>query len=123
VQAGRPLDTDSASSDRALTGYLHEFVKPTQPESARGEVHEHQAACLVSRLQPDLRGLRGIGTCNLPGSLAFFQVRRNMRQRKAFEQAELILQAALDPTMASKARRGAFVKCFDHFDLRQTPIH
>jgi hypothetical protein len=41
----------------------------------------------------------------------------------AFEQAELILQAALDPTIASRARRGEFVKCFDHFDLLQTPIN
>jgi hypothetical protein len=32
------------------------------------------------------------------------------------------LRAALDPTMASRARRGEFVKCFDHFDLLQTAI-
>jgi hypothetical protein len=51
------------------------------------------------------------------------QFLRNMRQRNAFEQAELMLQAALDPTIASKARRGEFVKCFDHFDLLQTPIN
>src|SRR5439155_16694511 len=31
-----------------------------------------------------------------------------------------ILQAALDPAIASKARRGAFVTCCDHFDLLQT---
>jgi hypothetical protein len=44
-------------------------------------------------------------------------------QQNAFEQAELILYAALDPVMASRARQGAFVKCFDHFDLLQTAIH
>ena len=44
----------------------------------------------------------------------------NFRQRNAFEQAELILQAALDPAIASRARRGEFVKCLDHFDLLQT---
>src|SRR5437867_4365830 len=47
----------------------------------------------------------------------------NFRQRNAFEQAELILQAALDPTIASRAKKGEFVKCFDHFDLLQTAIN
>ena len=66
---------------------------------------------------------RGISKLNLPGYVSFFQFLRNVRQRNAFEQAELILQAALDPTIASRARRGEFVKCFDHFDLLQTPIN
>jgi transposase-like protein len=29
-------------------------------------------------------------------------------------QAEMILYAALDPAMASRARRGEFVRCLDH---------
>ena len=33
------------------------------------------------------------------------------------EQAELILHAALDPSVASKARKGDFVRCLDHFEL------
>jgi transposase-like protein len=123
VQAGSRLYTDSASSYRALKGYLHEFVNHTQKEYARGEVHENRAECLFSLLKPYLRVFRGIGKCHLPGYLGFFQFLRNMRQRNAFEQAELILQAALDPTIASRARRGEFVKCFDHFDLLQTPIN
>jgi len=44
----------------------------------------------------------------------------NYRQQNAFEQAELILYAALDPAVASRARKGECVKCFDHFDLLQT---
>jgi hypothetical protein len=32
------------------------------------------------------------------------------------EQAELILQAALDPAIARRTRQGEFVTCFDHFD-------
>jgi transposase len=123
VQAGSRLYTDSASSYRALKGHLHEFVNHTQKEYARGEVHENRAECLFSLLKPYLRVFRGIGKCNLPGYLGFFQFLRNMRQRNAFEQAELILQAALDPTIASRARRGGFVKCFDHFGLLQTPIN
>ena len=45
------------------------------------------------------------------------------RPRNAFEQAELILRAALDPTIAQKARRGEFVKYLDHFDLLQSAIN
>jgi transposase len=123
VQTGSQLYTDSASSYRALKGYLHAFVNHTQQEYARGDVHENRAECLFSLLKPYLRVFRGIGKFNLPGYLGFFQFLRNVRQRNAFEQAELIMQAALDPTIASRARRGEFVKCFDHFDLLQTPIN
>jgi transposase-like protein len=123
VQAGSQLYTDSASSYRALKGYVHEFVNHTQKEYARGEVHENRAECLFSLLKPYLRVFRGIGKCNLPGYVGFFQFLRNMRQRNAFEQAELILQAALDPAIASRAKRGEFVTYFDHFDLLQTAIN
>ena len=66
---------------------------------------------------------RGISTYNLPGYVGFFQFLRDFRQQNAFEQAELILQAALDRAIASRARQGAFVTCFDHFDLLQTPMN
>jgi hypothetical protein len=32
----------------------------------------------------------------------------------------MILYAALDPAVASRARKGDFVRCLDHFDLLQT---
>ena len=120
VQAGSRLYTDSASSYRALKGYVHEFVNHTQKEYARGEVHENRAECLFSLLKPYLRVFRGVSKGNLPGYVGFFQFLRNFRQQNAFEQAELILQAALDPTIASRAKKGEFVTCFDHFDLLQT---
>jgi transposase-like protein len=123
VQAGSRLYTDSASSYRALTGYLHEYVDHTQKEYARGAVHENRAECLLSLLKPYLRVFRGLSKTNLPGYLGFFQFLRNFRQQNAFEQAELILYAALDPTVASRARKGEFVRCFDHFDLLQTAIN
>jgi len=41
----------------------------------------------------------------------------------AFEPAEMILSAALDPAAASKARKGDFVKGLDHVDLLQTAIN
>jgi hypothetical protein len=106
VQAGSRLYTDSASSYRALKGYVHEFVNHTQKEYARGDVHENRAECLFSLLKPYLRVFRGLSKINLPGYVGFFQFLRNFRHQNAFEQAELILYAALDPTIASKARKG-----------------
>jgi hypothetical protein len=48
---------------------------------------------------------------------------RNPHQLTAFEQAELILYAALDSAIASKARKGDFVNALDHFNLLQSPIN
>ena len=57
------------------------------------------------------------------GTLGSFNILRNYRQLTAFEQAELILYAALKPDIASKAKMGDLVKCLDHFDLLQNPIN
>jgi transposase len=123
VHAGSRLYTDSASSYRAVKGYVHAFVNHTQKEYARGDVHENRAECLFSLLKPYLRVFRGISKLNLPGYVSFFQFLWNVRHQNACEQAEMILRAALDPVIASKARRGEFVKCLDHFDLLQTAIN
>ena len=123
VHAGSRLSTDSASSYRAGTGSVHEVVNQTQKEYARGDVHEKRAEGLFSLRKPSLRVWRGVSKGTLPGYIGFFQFLRNFRQHNAFEQAELILQAALDPAIASRARRGEFVACFDHFDLLQTAIN
>ena len=120
VQTGSRLYTDSASSYRALTGYVHAFVNHTKKEYARGDVHENRAERLFSLLKPYLRVFRGVSKYNLPGYIGFFQFLRNFCQRNAFEQAELVLQVALDPAIASRAKKGEFVLCFDHFDLLQT---
>jgi len=48
VQAGSRLSTGSASSYRAVQGYVHEYVNHTRKEYARGEVHENRAECLFS---------------------------------------------------------------------------
>jgi transposase-like protein len=119
VKTGCRLYTDSAGSSRALKGYMHDFVNHTQKEYARGDVHENGAECLFSLLKPYLRVFRGLSKTNLPGYLGFFQFLRNFRQLNAFEQAELILHAALDPAVARRAKRGEFVRCLDHFDLLQ----
>jgi len=121
MRTGSRLYTDSASSYRALKGYVHAFVNHTQKEYARGDVHENRAECLFSLLKPYLRVFRGVSKPNLPGYVGFFQFLRNFRQQNAFEQAAMILQAALEPSVASRARQGDFVRCLDHFDLLQTP--
>ena len=47
------------------------------------------------------------------GYLGFFQFLRNFHQLTAFEQAELILYAALDPVIASKqGQKGRFCQVF-----------
>ena len=92
-------------------------------EYARGDVHENRAECLCAFLKPSLRVCRGLSKTNLPGYVGFFQFLRNFRERNACEQTELILWAALDPAIASRARRGEFVKSLDHFGLLQTAIN
>ena len=63
---------------------------------------------------------RGISKTNLSGYVGFFQFLRNLHQLTAFEQAEMILYAALDPAVAGKAKKGDFVRCLDHFKLLQS---
>ena len=123
MQAGSMLYTDSASSYRLITGYAHDSVNHTKKEYARGDVHENRAECLFSLLKSYLRVFRGVSKTNLPGYVGFFQFLRNFHQLTAFEQAEMILYAALDPTVASRAKKGEFVTCLDHFELLQSPIN
>ena len=122
-QAGRRLSTDSARSYQALQGYGHAFVHHTKKAYARGDVHENRAEGLCALLKPSWRVLRGLSKTNLPGSVGFFPFLRNVRHQNAFEPAERIFQAALAPTVASRARRGELVQCLDHFDLLQTAIN
>ena len=75
VQTGSRLYPDSASSYRALKGYVHDYVNHTKKEYARGEVHENRAECLFSLLKPYLRGFRGSvnSTCQgMSGSFNFY---------------------------------------------------
>jgi hypothetical protein len=51
------------------------------------------------------------------------QFLRNFHQLTAFEQAEMILYAALDPAVARRAKKGEFVTCLDHFELLQSAIN
>jgi hypothetical protein len=56
--------------------------------------------------------------------VGFFQFLRNFCQCNAFEQAELILQAALDPTIASRAKKGEFVTWVaQHLGINRTTLY
>jgi hypothetical protein len=72
VKTGSRLYTDSASSYRAVTGYVHAYVNHTKKEYARGDVHENRAECLFSLLKPYLRVFRGVSKGNLAGYVGFF---------------------------------------------------
>jgi hypothetical protein len=98
-------------------------VNHTKKEYARGDVHENRAECLFSLLKSYLRVFRGVSKTTLPGYVGFFQFLRNFHQLTAFEQAEMILYAALDPAVASRAKKGEFVTCLDHFELLQSAIN
>jgi hypothetical protein len=78
---------------------------------------------LFSLCEPYLRVFRGVSKTTLPGSVGFFQFLRNFHQLTAFEQAEMIVYAALDPAIASRAKKGEFVTCLDHFELLQCAIN
>jgi hypothetical protein len=57
-------------------------------------------------LKSYVRVFRGVSKTNLPGYVGFLQFLRNFHQLTAFEQAEMIVYAALDPTVASRAKKG-----------------
>ena len=117
------MDQRQPSTHADKLSAVHAVVNHTKKEYARGDVHENRAECLFALLKPYLQVFRGISKTNLPGYLGFFQFLRNFRQRNACEQAEWILQAALDPTIASRAKKGEFVTCFNHFDFLQIAIN
>jgi len=102
---------------------VHDFVNHTKQEYARGEVHENRAEGLFSLLKPYLRVFRGLSKTTLPGYVRFFQFLHNFYQLTACEQAEMILYAARDPAVASRAKKGECVTCLDHFALLQSSIN
>ncbi len=80
-------------------------------------MHEHRAERLCSLRKPSLRVLRGIRKVHLPEDVGFVHFLRNLRHQHTCAQAELIVQAACDPTIARRASQGEFVMCCDHYEL------
>jgi hypothetical protein len=74
-------------------------------------------------LKSYLRVFRGVSKTTLPGDVGFFQCLRHFHQLTAFELAEMILYAALDPAVARRGKKGEFVTCLDHFELLQAAIN
>src|SRR5438445_4144888 len=105
-----PLLSSTLANARSFCATENSQPVHTRKEYARGEVHENRAECLFSLLKPYLRVFRGLSKYNLPGCVGFFQFLRNFRYQNACEQAEMILCAALDPSIASRARNGEFVR-------------
>jgi hypothetical protein len=99
---------------------------PMRNGSRHGEAHQCESAnaciCKICHTTPPYERLPLAETfCGkLSLEVGFFQFLRNFHQLTAFEQVEMILYAALDPSIASKAKKGEFVKCLDHFDLLQS---
>ena len=123
VQLGSRLYTDAAKSYQTIQGVTHEYVHHSQGEDARDDVPENRAENLFRVLRPFLAPFRGVAKRNLVGDIAFFQLLRNFRKLNAFEQAKHILAAALEPELATKARKQAFVQAFDPFGLLHAPIN
>ena len=64
VRTGSRLYTDSASSYRALKGYMHDYVNHTRKEYARGDVVlDHRVGHLVSITTSDKHRLDSVKGC------------------------------------------------------------
>jgi hypothetical protein len=87
------------------------------------EVHENRAENCFSLLRPFLALFRGISKYNLLGYIGFFQFLRNFSKLNACQQLEVILHEALNPSITNRAKKGEFVKQFDHFKLLHTMIN
>ena len=57
---------------------------------------------------------------NRVGGVSLLALLITLIAQNAFAQAELILRAALDSTVASESRTESFVQCIDHFGLLQS---
>ena len=115
VQAGSRLYTDSASSYRALKGYVHEFVNHTQKEYARGDVHENRAECLFSLLKPYLRVFRGLSKTNLPGYVGLLSVPAELSSAECLRAGGADLAGGLRPRHCQQSQKGRICQMLGPF--------
>jgi hypothetical protein len=81
------------------------------PAYLDGVSGDFTAEMLGSKAKTELASVRERGLLgHIAASVPWVQFLRNFRQLTAFEQAELILHAGLDPSVASRARKGECVK-------------
>src|SRR5262249_1959794 len=112
VQAGRRLYTDSASSYRAVKGYVHEFVNHTQKENARGDVHENRAECLFSLLKPYLRVFRGVSKFQPTGLHRILSVPPELSATECVRAGRTDLASGLGPHDCQPGQKGGICHVF-----------
>jgi hypothetical protein len=66
---------------------------------------------------------RGVSKALLPGYVGFFQFLFNHRSQTAFQKAELLLCAALDPAQVQSARQGLFAPGRTKAENPKTSLH
>lgn len=125
LEQGSRVFTDSAKSYRVLSslGFEHESVNHSQGEWVRGEVHENRAETIWSLLKCYLWTFRGVSKGLLPGYVGFFQFLFNHRSLTAFQKAELLLSAALDPGHVQEAQQGLFARVQPKMESPETLLH
>lgn len=125
LRKGSRVFTDSAKSYRVLSslGFFHESVNHSQGEWVRGEVHENRAEMIWSLLKFYLWTFRGVSKALLPGYVGFFQFLFNHRSLTAFQKAELLLCAALDPAQVQFARQSLFAPVRTKTEGPKTSLH
>ena len=106
VHAGSRLYTDSASSYRALKGYLHgSSITHRRNMRVVTCMRIGRSACSPCS-SPTCGYFVASANATCRGTSASFNSCGTFGHQNAFEQAEMILQAALDPAIASRAQEG-----------------
>ena len=125
LQAGAHVFTDSAKSYKVLSsiGFHHESVNHSKGEWIRDDVHENRAEMLWSLLKFYMWVFRGVSKALLPGYVGFFQFLFNHRSQTAFQKAELLLVAALDPEQTQYAQLGLFAPLSTKTELPKILLH
>jgi hypothetical protein len=125
---GSTVEASAAAFTQSCGGFQRAAAQQEPSYRVKGVLTDGFDSTTKS-MRPLFPGVR-VGNClrhallKLPKKLAAIASPvRYFRHQNAFEQAEMILLAALDPTIASRARRGEFVTCFDPFDFLQTAIN
>jgi len=125
IRVGSRIYTDSAKSYRTLAqcGFFQEWVNHSEGEYVRGDIHENRGENIFSLLRPYLAVFRGLSKDNLPAYVGFFQFVFNHRYLTGWQQAEKILQGALDPKIAQAAKRGEYAQHVKRFLMLHTMIN
>ena len=113
VHGSRMRLARTSSSSVGVSGdHVHAAPKPRRRSRVLPTEHFERPVD-GERWHPAGIGRVGIGDPCIPAA----------QQVRAVVQAEMILYVALDPAIASRAKKGEFVTCLDHFELLQCAIN